>query len=825
MLKQSLNGNWQFRRTDSDWLPAYVPGSVYADLLREKKIEDPYYRENESAAFDALRHSYEYQRTFSVDAELLDCEAVQLCCEGLDTLCSLFINGIPIGKANNMHRIWLFDVRSALHKGENDILIRFDSPIVYALNEYEKRPCWGMTDAIPGFSHLRKAHSMFGWDWGARLPDAGIWRPISLLGITGARIQSVRIEQQHDENGVLLRFFPEIETLSAAQPAVRISVRSPEGDTLSADESQTLRIQSPKLWWPAGYGDQPLYTVFCELTDGTQVLDTWTRRIGLRTMTLDRKPDAWGESFCHTVNGLPIFAMGADYIPEDSILSRRSPDRTRRLLEDARLAHFNTIRVWGGGFYPDDFFYDLCDELGLLVWQDFMFACAFYDLTPAFEQSVTAEIADNLRRIRHHACLALLCGNNEMELFHKQAADAQARGLSSRFTPRRPSHLRDYMLLFERLLPQMVQTLAPQIPYWPSSPSSGGALDSPNDENRGDVHDWDVWHGEKPFFAYRNHLYRYVSEFGFQAFPCQATIEAFTLPNDRNIFSPVMERHQRNKSANGKILAYLAQNYRLPENFSDLLYLSQLLQADAVRCGVEHWRSHRGRCMGAIYWQLNDCWPVASWSSIDYYGRWKALHYAARRFFAPVMLCCREEGEHTQRPQINDFSEALIRCSASLTLCNETRTPVSGRVLWALRTADGAAVKSGAFPAVVPALSIQSFPALDLNKINYRNCYLSYALIDKSNSVISQGTALFCAPKRFEFSNPHLSVRRAGNTLIVRADAYAQSVYIESEDPDLLLDDNFFSMNPGEQTVRILRGKATFPIVRSIYDCVYSRSV
>ena len=229
--------------------------------------------------------------------------------------------------------------------------------------------------------------------------------------------------------------------------------------------------------------------------------------------------------------------------------------------------------------------------------------------------------------------------------------------------------------------------------------------------------------------------------------------------------------------------------------------------------------------MGAIYWQLNDCWPVASWSSIDYYGRWKALHYAARRFFAPIMLCCREEGEHTQRPQINDFSEASIRCSASLTLCNETRTPVSGRVLWALRTADGAAVKSGAFPAVVPALSVQSFPALDLNKINYRNCYLSYALIDKSNSVISQGTALFCAPKRFEFSNPHLSVRRAGNTLIVHADAYAQSVYIESEDPDLLLDDNFFSMNPGEQTVRILRGKATFPIVRSVYECVYSRSV
>ena len=395
--------------------------------------------------------------------------------------------------------------------------------------------------------------------------------------------------------------------------------------------------------------------------------------------------------------------MGGDYIPEDNLLSRVTPQRTRRLLEDARLAHFNTVRIWGGGYYPDDFFYDICDELGLLVWQDFLYACAFYDLTPAFEASIRKETEQNVRRLRHHPSLALLCGNNEMEMFQAMALKLDVNGQNHAFVPSAMHHHADYIKMFESIIPEICRREAPQTFYWPASPSSGGSYDDPNGENRGDVHYWDVWHGEKPFTEYRKFFFRYTSEFGFQSFPCLKTVESFTLPEDRNIFSRVMERHQRNKAANGKILSYLSQTYRYPESFDNLLYASQLLQADAIRCGVEHWRRNRGRCMGAVIWQLNDCWPVASWSSIDYFGRWKALHYAARRFFAPVMISCQEEGEVSQNPQINEFRTEPIRVSARLCVSNETREAVGGLVRWALRTPDGAVAgrKDGGRPRPV----------------------------------------------------------------------------------------------------------------------------
>ncbi len=386
-----------------------------------------------------------------------------------------------------------------------------------------------------------------------------------------------------------------------------------------------------------------LYTVRAELLNGTRVLDSWEKRIGLRTMEIKRQKDSWGESFEMCVNGVSIFAMGADYIPEDNLLPRVTAERTRRLLEDCKLANYNAIRVWGGGYYPDDWFYDACDELGLVVWQDFMFACAIYELTEEFEENIRREVIDNVRRLRHHASLGLWCGNNEMEwqvdddvyfATHKQKAD--------------------YIRMYEYLIPKTLREHDPVTFYWPASPSSGGGFDEPNDPNRGDVHYWDVWHGDKPFTEYRKFFFRNASEFGFQSFPCLKTVESFTKPSDRNIFSYVMEKHQRNKSANGKIMNYMAQTFLYPTDFDTLLYASQLLQAEAVRYGVEHWRRNRGRCMGAIYWQVNDCWPVASWSSIDYYGRWKALHYMARRFYAPVLLSCEEEGTLTQTTCVND---------------------------------------------------------------------------------------------------------------------------------------------------------------------------
>ncbi len=819
MVVQTLGGAWKMRSVgDAQWHEALVPGSVYADLLREGLMEDPFYRENEQAAFELMRGDFEYTRTFFVDDKLLTSDAVVLRCEGLDTLCDISLNQEAVGHADNMHRTWEWDVKALLKPGENVISAYFHSPVAYVLSENEKRPCWGSSDATPGFSHLRKAHCMFGWDWGPRLPDAGIWRDISLLGIRTARIESVSILQAHEAERVLLCIEPELDAYAERELDLRVTVTAPDGRVYAAQDEESLNvaIDDPMLWWPAGYGDQPLYTVRVELCEGGELLDVWQRRVGLRTLTVSREKDAWGEAFCHRVNGVKIFAMGGDYIPEDNILSRVTPGRTRRLLEDAKRARFNTVRVWGGGYYPDDFFFDICDELGLLVWLDFMYACAFYDLTEAFEESITQEAIDNVKRLRHHASLALLCGNNEMEMFQKAAADAAHAGVLG-LEPRRPSHMADYTKMFEYILPNIVKAYAPQTFYWPASPSSGGAFDEPNDENRGDVHYWDVWHGEKPFTEYRKFHFRYVSEFGFQSFPCLRTVESFTLPGDRNIFSRVMERHQRNKAANGKILSYLSQTYRYPESFDSLLYASQLLQADAIRYGVEHWRRFRGRCMGAIIWQLNDCWPVASWSSIDYYGRWKALHYAAKRFFAPVLLSCCEEGEITQNPQINEFHPEPIERSITLCLCNETREDVRGTVRWALRTPDGAVVREGAQAADVPALSSKWLEKVCFAEASLTGHYASYRF-ERDGQTISSGTALFCAPKHFEFADPRLCVRAEGDEIVVTSRAFARYVCIESEDPDLLVSDNFFDMNADERRVKVLRGSANSLRVRSVYD-------
>ena len=817
----SLNGDWRMKSAEETaWHPARVPGTVYTDLLREGLMEDPFWRENEGAAFALMEKDWEYARSFSVSAEDLRADAVLLRCEGLDTLAHVYLNGRKVADADNMHRTWEWDALPFLREGENEIRILFDSPLRYVAAENEKRPCWQTTDATPGFPHLRKAHCQFGWDWGPRLPDAGIWREISLQIIRGGRLPSVSLRTEIDPDGrqAVLRVGPEPELRGELKSVeTEIRVIGPEGETYEADAAGTVVIPAPKLWWPAGQGQQPLYTVSVLLRVNGEEADRWEKAVGLRTITVSREKLAEGEEFCFVVNGRKIFAMGADYIPEDNLFGRLTPERTRRLLEDCRLANFNTVRVWGGGFYPSDDFYDACDRLGLLVWQDFMFACAYYDLTEDFESSIIHEAADNLRRLRHHASLALLCGNNEMESFHYHPMREELwQGHTGWYGSSMKAHA-DYIKMFEYILPKLVRELAPQVFYWPSSPSSGGSFDNPSDPIRGDVHYWDVWHGEKPFTDYRNYLFRFVSEFGFQSFPCLETVESFTLPEDRNIFSRIMERHQRNGAANGKIMSYLSKTYLYPKDFDSLLYCSQLLQADAIRYGVEHWRRHRGTCMGAIYWQLNDCWPVASWASLDYYGRWKALHYAARRFFAPVLLSAEEHGEVDQNPAINEFHPDPIRRAATLCLSNESPREVRGTVRWSLRRADGSVRKSGKEALTAPALSAVSLPEMDFPEADLTGDYLSFSF-ESQGRILSEGSALFCAPKHFRFRNPRLSVRREGDELVVTAAAYAQSVRISSEDPDLLLSDNYFSMNPGEKRVRILRGEAMEPHARSVFD-------
>ena len=808
----SLSSGWEMRPvSETAWLPATVPGTVYGDLLANGKMPDPFYRDNEDIAFALMEQDYVYRNTFSLSRDDLGARELRLVLEGVDTLADISLNDQFLLHTSNMHRPYSIDVSAFVHEGDNTLTVLLHSPL-QAARAAARKGNPGASDAVDGFPSIRKAHCMYGWDWGPRLPDAGIYRPVFLWAVSEPKLRSVLVRQSHEEDAVSLLLQPEMD-LPAGLPAhglsVRYILRDPDGNKVCETAEGRMRIDHPRLWWPNGYGEQPLYTLTADLyNEAGAPIDTWERRIGLRSFSIHREADEEGESFAFTVNGTDIFAMGADYIPEDNLLGRITPERTRRLLEDAAAANFNCIRVWGGGYYPDDFFFDICDELGLLVWQDFMFACAAYELTPEFERSIREEFEAVILRLRHHPSLALWCGNNEVE---SAVADGWWKDLS-------PSLKADYIKIFDYILPKMTSRLDPDRPYWPSSPSSGGNLDNPSCEGRGDSHYWDVWHGDKPFSEYRKHFFRFVSEFGFQSFPDLKTIQSFTKPEDRNIFSYVMERHQRNRSANGKILNYLSATYRYPASFSLLVYASQLLQMEAIRCGVEHWRRNRGVCMGAIYWQLNDCWPVASWASIDSYGRWKALHYGARRFFAPVLLSCEETGLHTDRTNVNDqMPMASVPRTAKLSISNETRFPVDVSVQWELRDPLSRILQAGSWSGQVSALSSQALDPLAFPDADFFTHYLSYTLLMDGNPV-SMGTSLFCAPKHYAFADPHLTVRRQGDCLTVQASAYARMVEIVCEDGDVLFSDNFFDMNAGARTVRILRGDGHVFSVRSVWD-------
>lgn len=782
----SLQQDWQLILEDKTSLDISLPGSLYSGLLEHHKIENPYIGENEYAACELSMQDCVFQKTFSVCDDLLDSDELMLVFYGVDTLAKIYLNNKLLGECNNMHRTYRFDVKSVLCSGENTITVCFSSPLRYALEQNDREPLWGCPpeECIPGYQHIRKCHSMFGWDWGPKLPDMGLFRPCELWACNVGRLEDLYVRQEHHNGTVTLTAAVNGKIWKQDDLTLQVNLKRNgmllQSKTLPFSEEQMVQfeITNPELWWPHGYGEQPLYQVEARLLRGGEMIHTMTRRIGLRTLTVSRKPDQWGEEFCFVVNGKKIFSMGGDYVPEDSILAFTNPGRTRRLLEDCVKANFNTIRVWGGGYYPEDWFYDFCDELGLIVWQDFMFACAVYDLTDAFRENITREFEDNLIRLRNHPSLGLLCGNNEMEW-----------GWMVWHLPPSEKLRQDYIEQNERLIPELCRKYAPDTFYWPSSPSSGGGFDDPNSDNRGDVHYWEVWHSNKPFEEYRNHYFRFCSEFGFESFPDLKTIESFAAPKDRNIFSPVMESHQKRQGCNSKILSYITQHYRYPKNLDMIVYASQLIQADAMRYGVEHWRRFRGRCMGAIYWQLNDCWPVASWSSIDYYGRWKALHYYARRFFAPIMLSLHGNG--------ND-------CVVSV--ANETLNDFRGQVICQVKDTAGNCLLEQTAEVTLHSLSSQDVHQIDLsgviqNVAQQRERYLFVTLVDENGTRIQSTSYTVCRSKHFAFQKPVFSVTASENDtqiqLSIMSSTFARSVRLLSGAGDIIFSDNYFDMTDG----------------------------
>ena len=806
MINIALDGKWTLRQEGSGGkIPALVPGCVHTDLLAAGRIPDPYVRDNEKRLQWIGKTGWTYSREFTIPAHVLDHDRVLLVCEMLDTLAMVTVNGRVAGKADNMFRTWEFDVKKLLRPGKNTISVKFDSPFPYIEKKQGKRRMLtGEWIRLDGSPWIRKEPCNFGWDWGPQLVTCGIQRPIWLVAFSQARIMDVHVTQNHLSRKLValdVEIGAEITGSGEIVASVGLWMKGTPragGVTRLKNGKGRIRIlvRDPELWWPAGMGGQPLYDLRVDLIGSKGRLDGDRKRIGLRTLKLEEKKDKWGRSFRFLANGVPFFAKGADWIPADTFQSRVTAADFRRLLADARDANMNMIRVWGGGVYENDVFYDIADELGLCVWQDFMFACNPYPAFDAgFMANVRTEAEDNIRRIRHHACLALWCGNNEMEWFC----------VSDKWTDNRMSR-KDYQKLFDRLLPDAVRSLDPGRDYIPSSPYSPDERRNPDNPGNGDAHLWGVWHGRQPYEWYRKCLHRFVSEFGFQSFPEPRTVEGITAPGDRNVTSPVMEHHQRSGIGNTLIMQYMLDWFRVPKDFESTLWLSQILQALAIKYGVEHWRRNMPRVMGTIYWQLNDCWPVASWASIDWHGRWKALHWAAKRFFAPVLVS-----------GVEDAKKGMV----TVHVTNDRLEAVTGVLRWTATDAAGKRLDGGSKRVRAGANADTVVERIVLKKIMDRKgpadllVWLELVVADKR---VSDNLVYFSRPKQMNLEDPGIktaaSAARDG-TFLVKLSARKAALWTWLDlGCDARYSDNFIHLRPGAKVTVEVKPLKTMPLGR-----------
>ena len=798
-----------------------MPGCVHRDLRRLQLIADPFWASNELDLQWIEEREWEYRATFAVPKSLLEDEHVDLVADGLDTVATVSINGAEIARTENMFIGYRWNVKPALRAGRNEIAIRFASALDYIRTHRAEHRPKEFNDPVGRSSTLRKQQCQFGWDWGPRLVTAGIWRDLRLEAWSGNRLESVRVTQAHRaEGGVVLTLAPELAredagaechwrlTLVTAEMEPR-RLRRETGEAkrgggagapmMMSGRGAEIVVEHPQLWWPAGQGGQPLYRLEVDVVDAHgAAIGRWTRRIGLRTIKLDRHADEWGETFQFVVNGRAIFAKGANWIPAHSFVADLTRADYARDLRSAAEAHMNMIRVWGGGIYESEEFYDLCDELGLLVWQDFMFACTLYPFDAAMRASVRAEAEFQVRRLRHRASLALWCGNNEIAALNAPALEEKALRAG-------------YEALYHETLPAAVAAVGPGTDYWPSSPWRGDyAHDHATGEKRGDTHFWDVWHGRNPVSDYEKYAFRFVSEFGMQSFSSPATQATFCPPDDANVFGHSMENHQKNRGGNQVILDYVSRRYCFPKTQEALIYLSQLNQAYCMQTGVEHWRRNSPRCMGALYWQLNDCWPVASWSSIEFTGRWRALHHVARRFFAPALVTAHVPGEETTI--VGNYRRSTVR-EVHVYTVYDAPTPARGTVHWDVFHLDGRALHRGRKAvALRHGESVRQHTvdlAAPLAKHSRDSIYLRIAL-EIGGERVSEETVFLTQPRFVNLpkAKTRVAVRLEAPgraTLTFASSAFQHRFAFDFSGLEFWSSDNFFELYPDEQKTVTVR--------------------
>lgn len=797
--KKLASENWQFKNSkDQHWLPAKIPGTVHLDLMNNKVIPDPFKDENEKKVQWVENEEWDYQTHFSISQKELENHHANLVFNGLDTFSEIYLNGKLLKKTDNMFRKWEIPVKGLFRKGDNELKITFRSAVEEGKKRAKQVP-FTMPESPRSF--VRKAQYQFGWDWGPRLVTAGIWKDVKIEFWNTAKIETIQIEQKK-LSGKTADL--DIHTSILAEKEGKYTFRiNDEVNTVQLKKGNNLltipfAIKNPKLWQPNGWGEAFLYDMKFSLNKDSEVLSDEEMKLGLRTIELVQEKDAGGKSFYFKVNGNPLYIKGTNWIPGDSFSPRMTKGKYQKLIRDAKEANMNMIRIWGGGIYEDDEFYKACDENGILVWQDFMFAGSFYPGDETFLANVKEEVKDQVSRLQNHPSVALWCGNNEID-------EAIVNwGYQKQFKYSKNDSLqvwKDYKKLFHDLIPNTLKEnlTADKNIYWPSSPSIGWGHKESLTE--GDSHYWGVWWGEQPFEIYNEKVGRFMSEYGFQGMPTLATTKTmFSGVPDLSLQNSVIKAHEKHARGWEIINEYMKRDYHVPADFVKYNYISQLLQARGMQIAIEAHRRAKPYNMGTLYWQLNDCWPVVSWSSIDYLGNWKAFHYQAKRSFEPLLISVAETEKAYDIYFINDLMNAVSADSGAELF------DFDGNFLWGIDAADKIKANS-------------SEKHFEISKTEFSKFDLSKAVLKtyvKNESLKQENLFFFKKPKDLKLTKPDITIKKISPTEIeVSTDVFAKDVYLIG---DAHFSDNFFDLLP-KTSKRITLSKSLENIeVMSLWD-------